>query len=668
VRTVLAAAAAAVVLLPASASAADPTPGFAGSWQPEKPVYGVGESKNVAVTMSDGVVLRANVFYPTDPKTGTPAAGPFPVIMVQTPYGKDVVGAASGKEGGPEAATEAGQMPYFITRGYIDVVADVRGTGDSQGTFNLLDPVQARDGAELVNWAAKLPHSNGRVGLYGPSYMGLDQFMTATRVGRNSPLKAIFPIVAGADTYRDLVFEGGILDGEFSSLVIFTIFGGLEEVAPLAEANDVGDLITVESQHAPALLSYNTTQLVNIELGGDEAYDEDYWRARNPVNMLKPIAAKGIPAYMVGGYDDVYQRGEPLDYSGFQNAWAHRPVMAPMNTKQPITGRYQLLQGPWYHLTAGTGVDIYKIELAWFDRWLKGERTGIEQTKTPLHVYEAGGNRWVNTSRYPFAETTPTTMYFGAGGTLADKPPAAASGSDQVAYVPATSPCTRQTGQWSMGAFELGLQEAQLPPDPCSKDDRSLQVGPGASTYTSAPMKSDTTLAGPVDATVYATSNRSELELIATLEDVAPDGTSLPLSGGALLGSFRALDNGLTWLARDGKPILPYHPYTRESVVGVPAGKVTRYDIEIFPTVARITKGHSLRLTLTTSDTPHLLPTRTQGADLAGGLYEIQRNKAAASFLEVPLVASSQFPRPAVGTKAKRRATHRRSHRRSAKH
>src|SRR4051794_23657643 len=616
-----------------SAHAATPKP-----WSPEKPVYGVGEQKNVAVTMSDGVVLRANVFFPVDPKSGQPAAGPFPVLMVQTPYGKDIVGSASGAEGGAEAATQAGQLPYFITRGYIDVVADVRGTGDSGGTFNLLDPIQGRDGAELVNWAAKLPHSNHRVGLYGPSYMGLDQFMTAIRVGKHSPLKALFPIVAGADTYRDLVFMGGMLDGEFSSIVILTIFGGLEEVAPVLEADDVGDLLAVEAQHIPALLSYNTTQITNIELGGDEAYDEDYWQARNPINMLKTIVRNGIPAYIVGGYDDVYQRGEPIDYSGFQNAWSHRSVFAPMTAKQRVTGRYQLMQGPWYHLTAGTGVDVYKTELAWFDRWLKNAPTGIEKTKKPLHAYVIGGNRWMGAARYPFTEAKPTTMYLAPGGALADKAPTNASGSDSIAYVPATSPCTRQTSQWSMGGFEFGLQEAKGPANPCTQDDRTFQLGPGALTYTTAPMKTATTLAGPVDATVYASSNRPDVELIATLEDVAPDGTSHPLTQGALLGSFRALDQSRTWRARDGRPLQPYHPYTRESVAAVPTGKVVRYDVEVFPTVAQIAAGHQLRLTLTTGDTPHLLPTRTQAADLAGGLYDIQRTKASASFVELPLI------------------------------
>jgi putative CocE/NonD family hydrolase len=610
--------------------------------------YGVGEHKNVPVTMSDGVVLRANVYYPTDLKTGKAARGPFPVIMVQTPYGKDITGAASGQEGGAEAATEAGPLPYFVKRGYIDVVAEIRGTGDSGGTFNLLDSVQARDGVELVDWASKLPESNGRVGMYGPSYMGLIQFMTAARERPGSPLKALFPIVAGADTYRDLVFMGGILDGEFAAIVIGTIFGGLEELAPLVEAENASDLIAVEAQHAPALLSYNATQIANIELGGDQAYDEDYWQARAPVNMLQRIVDNKIPAYVVGGYDDVYQRGEPLVYSGFQNAWSKRPVKAPMSLKQRVTGRYQLLQGPWYHLTAGTGVDIYKTQLAWFDRWLKDVPTGIDKTKTPLHVYELSGKRWADTTHYPFAEAKPTTLYLGPNGTLGDHVPADASGSDTVAYVPVTSPCTRQTAQWSMGGEALVLQTAGMPEDPCTKDDRTFQLGPGALTYTSAPMKADTTLAGPVDATIYASSNRAEVQLVATLQDIAPDGSSLPLSQGALLGSFRALDNDTSWWTPDHKPLLPYHPYTRESVVGVPTGKVTRYDIEVFPTVARIAKGHQLRLTLTTNDTPHLLPTRTQAADLAGGIYDVQRNKVAASFVELPLVASTGFPKPVI--------------------
>lgn len=652
-----------------------PAPGAAAAkWRPEAPVYGIGEHRNVAVKMPDGVVLRANVYFPTNARTGAAASGRFPVIMVQTPYGKDTLGAASGQQGGPEAASETGEVPYLIRRGYIDVVAEVRGTGDSQGTFNLLDPIQGRDGATLVNWAARLPGANGHVGLYGPSYMGLDQFLTAYNLGRGSPLKALFPIVAGNDTYRDIAFDGGIPDAEFDLAAISTIFGPLEEANPLVEATSFADLVTVERDHLPGLASYNLAQTLNIESGGDEAYDESYWQARAPRNMLAHIVASGVPAYMVGGYFDLYQRGEPLDYSGLQNAYAGRPVGVPMSARQRVTGRYQLLQGPWYHLTAGSNYDIYALQLAWFDRWLKGERTGIDETSTPLHLYELGAQRWANAARYPLSETTPTTLYLSGGpsrsgalsrndGVLSPGAPTSLSGQDQALFTTASSPCQRGTEQWGAGAGALAFQSGQLPPDPCTQDDRSLEVGPGALTYTSAPLPRATVVAGPIDATIYLTSTRPDSELVSNVEDVSPNGTSTPISSGALLGSFRTLDAANTWYAPDGKPLAPYHPYTRASVRAVAVGQITRLDIEIFPTVDDLLPGHRLRLTLTTSDTPHLLPTAKQLVNLTGGIYEVQRNARAASFLEVPLVAADAFP-AAPGVSTRSRCPSARSHRR----
>jgi hypothetical protein len=360
--------------------------------------------------------------------------------------------------------------------------------------------------------------------------------------------------------------------------------------------------------------------------------------------MLRKVVANRIPAFMVDGWNDLYQRGAPMNYAGLQNLVAGRPVDAPMDPRRRPSGRYQLLQGPWYHLDAGFGVDIYRIELAWFDRWLKGVPTGIEKTSTPLHVYDTRAARWVDTTHYPFREARPQTLYFGAGGTLQAAAPTAAAGADRAVYVGATSPCTRQTNQWSMGALALALQEAQLPPSPCDTDDRTLGLGPGALTYTTDPLARDTVLAGPIDATVYATSTRPDVELVATVEDVAPDGTSTPLTSGALLGSFRALDRRRTWSAADGRPMQPYHPYTGASVVPVREGEVTRYDVEVFPTFAQLRAGHRLRLTLTTSDTPHLLPTAQQAANLAGGVYEVQRHAGAASFLEVQTAAPGAFP------------------------
>ncbi len=121
---------------------------------------------------------------------------------------------------------------------------------------------------------------------------------------------------------------------------------------------------------------------------------------------------------------------------------------------------------------------------------------------------------------------------------------------------------------------------------------------------------------------------------MATLEDVAPDGTATPITTGALLGSLRAVDASKSWTEPDGRMILPYHPYTAQSKQPVPTGTVTRFDIEIRPTFADLAAGHRLRLNLTTSDLPALLPTVADATNLVGGVYQVQRNQAAASYVE----------------------------------
>jgi predicted acyl esterase len=193
-----------------------------------------------------------------------------------------------------------------------------------------------------------------------------------------------------------------------------------------------------------------------------------------------------------------------------------------------------------------------------------------------------------------------------------------------------------------MGAFEGVVDPSNPNGNPCANNDSTTETGPGALTYTTAPLQQDTVLGGPVDATIYATSTTPQTELVATLEDVAPDGTATPITTGALLGSLRAVDSSRSWTTPDGRLLLPYHPYTVQSKQAVPAGLVTRFDIEIRPTFAEIAAGHRLRLTLTTSDLPALIPTTPDATSLVGGVYQVQRNAAAASYLEVLSAPASE--------------------------
>jgi predicted acyl esterase len=206
----------------------------------------------------------------------------------------------------------------------------------------------------------------------------------------------------------------------------------------------------------------------------------------------------------------------------------------------------------------------------------------------------------------------------------------------------ANAPCSRELDQWSMGAFEDVTSPSNPNGDPCAQNDALNETGPGALTYTTAPFGQDTVLGGPVDATIYATSTRPDTEWVATLEDVAPDGTATPITTGALLGSLRAVDSSRSWTESDGRMILPYHPYTAQSQQPVPIGTVTRFDIEIRPTFADLAAGHRLRLNLATSDLPTLLPTEADAANLLGGVYQVQRNQAAASYLEALTAPASE--------------------------
>ncbi len=638
------------------------------TWSPQPATYGTGSLLDLPVTMPDGTVLRADVYYPTlAAGSDTPAPGPFPVLLQQTPYGKEFIVYAS--------ALANTNVDYLVHRGYIVVVADVRGTGDSGGNFDLFDPVQSTDGVTLAKWAAALPDSDGKVGLFGESYMGVNQFQTVSAAGADSPIKAMFPVIAGNDLYADTVTQGGIPDTEFAATYV-ALLSGLNltnpALQPLIAALKSGNPATLEQglaglapttvAHSPALVSF-LKLVAAVETGsGTGAFDDAYWVARSPAHDLSAVVADHVPAFMVGGWNDLFESGEPMNYVGLQNLFEGRPQDAAMTANQPVTARYQLLMGPWQHLTTGSGVNLSAVELEWFDTWLLNETTPLSTTTTPLHLDIQGPNSWVDATSWPLPGATPTAYYFGPGrsgsdsgspndGTLTTTAPGgtgAGTGSDTIRYVGVSSPCDIQTDQWGAGALALGFQSFDTN-NPCDLDDVTLGTGPGALTYTTPAFSSPEVVAGPIDATLYVDADTTDTELAATVEAVAPSGQSLPLSSGALLGSQRAEDEAATWTAWNGLPLLAVHPLTAASQQPVVPGTVTREDIAVYPTMTEVPAGWRLRVTITTADTPHLFPAAVTLPHLAGGVYQVERSAGQASVLNVPLAPRSAFP-TACGT------------------
>jgi hypothetical protein len=599
-------------------------------WMPGPALYGVGVRHNVAVPMSDGVVLRADIHYPTVPETGLPAAGPFPVLLSVTPYGK--------KAPPPAAQIGGGATPYLIRRGYIEVMVDVRGTGASGGCFEMFGTQQTQDGVDLVEWASTLPSSNGRVGMFGISYLAINQLFTAAAVGPDSPLKAIFPVMAAHDFYRDAAAMGGVphmrviraYGATYSLLNV--INPTLELIARGRHPRPRSGGLAVVRQRGRDQRRYFRPLLADGTAGGEAAYDGPFWDTLRPAAILPGIAANGVAVFLVGGWHDAFQRGAPLNYAALQNALAGRPDGSPMEPGEPVSDRVRLLMGPWYHVSNFDGLPLNALQLRWFDHWLKDEPTAAI-SGSPFTFQAIGSSQWFHAREYPVAEATPTRFYLSEPGRLTgDSCP-----DETVAtlrYTPRGPVAGRSLEQWSLGmnSFIATQRGWQIPYD---QDNRRLQRG--ALTYTTGPFTSPTLVAGPITLTVRATASTTETLWVAHLDDVAPDGASRPLTQGALLGSHRALDPTRTWYLPDGTVLRPQHVSTRSAAQPVVPGEVTRYDIEIFPTAALIVPDHRLRLTLTTYDFPHLVPTRLARDALTGGTYRVHQGGPTPSHILIPL-------------------------------
>ncbi len=216
-----------------------------------------------------------------------------------------------------------GYYPYLIERGYIDVVADVRGSGNSGGDFSLFGPREKQDGVELARWAARLPDSNGRVGMAGSSYLALNQLFTAALAGPHSPIKAILPANAGSDVYRDLAFGGGIPNTEFAR-VWEGLRASMTPDAPPDPATGPKRSTGNTAARAENLAEFDAQLYADVDTGGPRAFDDGFWQQRAPSAYLDRIVANGIPTLLLSGWHDVYQRGAVLNFAQLQNAWASR--------------------------------------------------------------------------------------------------------------------------------------------------------------------------------------------------------------------------------------------------------------------------------------------------------------------------------------------------------
>ncbi|MDF0541432.1 CocE/NonD family hydrolase [Sphingobium sp. H39-3-25] len=568
---------------PADLPKAMQTPYPGQRWQPGPARFGQQTVTGVKVRMSDGVLLDASIAYPVDLATGQRAVGRFPVVIEHTPYTADGVPPS---RSGPVNA-------YYTTYGYISVRVHSRGTGASTGVHGFWSPREAEDGAALVRWAAHdIEGTDGRVAFVGCSFAGGYALGAAAAAGPNSPLKAVVAACIALDsTNRNDILVSGV---PTQDLAFF-----YNAPAGAMSANS-------------ASLDFYKNFGAEILRGGDMAYARDFWNERLPLSYTQQIVDNGVPVLQWIGWKDYVGIGALRTYSAFQNAYAGRPIDAPMVAGQPTSPRYQIVVGDWTH---AQGLDNGVI-LQWLETWLKSVDTGIGKTKSPLHLYEPQTDRWVNTDRFPMTDRY-TAWHLAADGTLGTTPPKAAGSGRLVRGEPAA---------------------------------------PGGTlAFTSPALAKGATIAGPMAATIYASSSNRNLELVAEVEDVAPDGTVKKVTKGAMIGSMRALDPRKTWKDAAGKTILPWQTLTGDAYLK-PASTY-RFDLQLEPRQWGVLPGHRIRLLLTTKPHASECPgpqkrasgnspcylTDVQKSTIPGGTYRIMYGPRFPSHLTLPQLAPRAF-------------------------
>jgi len=568
-------------------------------WHTRPATYGIARTNDVHIRMSDGVLLDADVYRPAD-SDGAPAAGRFPVVLTQTPYNKN-------------SGVLAFEAPFLIERGYVQVIVDVRGTGSSEGTWDSFGAREQRDGAELVRWAAAEPWSDGRVALHGTSYGAINQLFTAAQQPKG--LKAIFPVVPMSDAYRDVAVTGGQVDTSFIPFWLGLVTG-LSLLPSESTPSDPAQGGSVVAQHARGATAFQAPAVASAVQGGATAYDGPFYRLRSPIEVIDRVR---VPTFVVGGWYDLFQRGEPLLYQRL----ASNGVPA------------RLLMGPWYHITEGQGLPadgvpgLPELELHWFDHYVLGRTDDDLARLAPVTYYRLGLGHYLASPSWPPPHVSYRLAYLagpaspGRPGSLRAAPPKAPQPPDRMPWQPLSGACTRSTVQWTAGAGSG---------TPCETDQRANDA---TGLAYDIPLPVDVSLAGPVAAGLYVGTNGHDSLLTVRIENVSPDGTATQVTSGWCTISLRALDQARS-VTVHGVMVRPYHPFTRSSLE--PAGRDHVYLVwvEVFPTAAMIAGGHTLRVSIQPSDAPHLSGSLPQAEHEAGGVLEIYHDARFPSVVVFP--------------------------------
>ncbi len=518
---------------------------FSTTWKTSERKYEIICERDVKIPLSDGMEINADVFRPksTERFPGILGIHPYPNPPQTAPIMPHSFSSITHPHPGEEKGRgwiESGDPNFLVRRGYVQVVANVRGSGKSGGKYDFVGNQEVRDTAEVIEWIAKQPWCSGKVGTFGVSYFAWIQVFVAAL---NPPsLKCIFAPHGLTDFYRDWIYRGGIFAYNFIRGLAKDYSNPRFQLLSHKYMDEKGLKQAVER-------ALQDEDLMAIPGMADVLKDMD--RGINPIMadvMLNPLdgpfweerKAKydttKVPAY-IGGCWATYG----LHLPGAFRSWEKLEV-----PKKMVIGPPLYLDRPFYQLQFEA--------LRWFDHWLKGVDTGF-MNEPPVRVFVPGTNQWKVSTQWPLPETKWTPFYLHEGGLLSE--------------------------------HEHFVNEAQA----------SYEDSPwcrGHLDYSSPNLIEDTEIIGPIVLNLYASTTDPEVLWFASLREVARDGKEKVLTRGWLRGTHRAIDPAKS------KPWAPYHPHNKSEPL-VPR-RIYEFNIEIIATANLFKAGSQIKLRIASSD------------------------------------------------------------------
>ncbi len=538
------------------------------------------------VQVSDGTKLAMDLYRPKDKTTGQVVDTPLPVIWMHTPYNRRY---SDGKET-LVVENYPGTAGRLVKYGYVVATVDFRGLYASYGhneVYNRGEWITAarRDAYDITEWLAQQPWSSGNIGMWGCSATGGSQMQAATTAPPH--LKALFPMSCEFDVYAFRV-PGGMASAQGAPRR-----GGDGARSPqeLRDAAAVPvDADTDRSQLQEAIAGHAGT----VESAGYTPYrdslsatitdpaSQQWWLSSSPHTYLEQINASGIPMYLAANWDE-----GPTKHGVFF-------------TFNNVTNPTKLIVGPgrhcaWLDVERETGFDITVEERRFFDHWLKGIDNGVmDEDRVYYYTYNApAGSEWRSAKQWPLPNEIRTQYYLGEGS-LSTAEPMGAGQSDEttVAY--------------------------DVTPD---------NIATKGLLYETDPLSADVEFTGHPTINLWVSSTATDGDFIATIQDVAPDGTATSYNvQGQLRASLRKLQDP----PYDNLG-LPWHPSNKADVNPLAPGEPTELTFPLLPGSIVFKAGHRIRLVVHFADrtTPRLDPAPR---------VTIYRDSTHRSYLTLPII------------------------------